>query len=283
MAAPRKPKGAPNLDRLRRSAQASASSADYTRGSVSTLPAPALPVDSAELVSPVSEPVPNGHEDGRSGVAPAQADPTAAVPESEEAAQPERVPTASMDVETTAAQPKGDSSRDKPAAARQSPRPQKSKSRDLTSEAARQAVTDSYLSARHDPRAWVSAGVRLPSDVRARLEGRLPLDQEETGNYALALAHYVNAALNLIPDDDLETCVKWASDYLRSLGVAAPHTVGTGTRLNGEVARRMRRLPGRLRKHARYGLAGYLHAAAVVRLLDALDLADVAQAEAAHA
>jgi hypothetical protein len=301
---PSKARKAPpaGLSRLRKTVSASAASADFagTRlapppdeaapptdanpPNAAQLQAPAAPVDvSAPTVAPtepVAEPAVEQPAPPVSPVAPDAEKPAtgAGFPDSAaELTSPPRTDTA-PDSQSGEPRPTAPSPAAVPARAPR-PRTARKTSSTLKPDEAREAVITSYLSARRDPRSWVAAGVRLPVDLRDRLEERLLQDQEATGNYALALAHYVNAALDLIPDEDIDTSAAWASDYLASLGMTTPRTMGTGTRLHSDVALRMRRMPARLRRHSRYGLAGYLHAAAVAKLLDALDTADAEQGE----
>jgi hypothetical protein len=306
----RKPRPAPvGLSRLRRSATASAESADFTGGfgsgpataTLAPLAAPTTAPAAQDQPEPQAEPPAQRPAEPET---PSQAttanvredEPaTKQTPEASSAGQPEPPAQRPAEPETPSQATTANVREDEPAtkqtpeaSAAEQPRSRRAggtpsaqkasssrraapRTQQLAAPAARKAVVDSYLSARHRPHEWVPAGIRLPIDLRHRLEERLLTDQDSTGNYQLALAHYVNAALDLIPDDDVETSSEWARGYLESLGMARPRTTGTGTRLHGDVELRMKRLTARLRRHSRYGLVGHLHAAAVVRLLDALD------------
>lgn len=287
----RKPRPAPpGLDRLRRSATASAASADLAPGRLAAVPASADqedPVDQASVPAqatrddderPVTRiaaavPSPSPEPPGSDTAAEQSVEPSPEEPTTVRGELGSRQPTAS--ITTRLAAVRNDEHEPVAQHTRETETLEaRSVVGGLTAEDARQAVVDSYLSARHHPAEWVPAGIRLPVSLRDRLEERLVHDQDVTGNYKLALAHYVNAALALIPDKDLAIAAEWALAYLRSLGMESPRTIGTGTRLHGDVAKRMQRLPARLRRQSRYGLAGHLHAAAVAKLLDALDASE---------
>jgi hypothetical protein len=137
---------------------------------------------------------------------------------------------------------------------------------------AREAVERSYRLARRRPRDWGPVPVRLATQAKARLEARRARDHELLG-INFAETHYVNAALENIPDD-LDEAVRWVEQYLDTLDLKTPQSVGTTGRVLKTTAAKMERISRDIRSHAGYGLVGSLQTAAVIRLLDALDKTD---------
>jgi hypothetical protein len=140
------------------------------------------------------------------------------------------------------------------------------------STSAHDAVISSFRSARTDPRSWTALSMRLPAELQQRVTERMVRDREASGLPGLAAAHYINAALASIPDDP-KVAVDWATEYMEQLGGRGLEAQGVGTRVHRDTRAAIRHLEGQLRMH-RYGLHGYLLAAAVERFMDQLQTED---------
>lgn len=134
---------------------------------------------------------------------------------------------------------------------------------------AHQAVEASFRSARTDPRSWTTFSMRLPAELQQRVTERMVFDREATGRPTLAASHYLNAALATIPADP-EIAAAWAQDYIDQLGGRSLDAQGTGTRVHRDTRAAVRHIEGQLRMR-RYGLFGYMLAAAVERFMDQFD------------
>jgi hypothetical protein len=271
-------KAPPGLDRLRRSSAASAQAADFAAARL-TPPLQAVPAPAPEQEPHEDRAAPEPAETPPPPPAGAKATAPTTVPEPPGDA-PAAAPVGELDttaaVETPTRVPDAEEARaatPQPVEPASKPRRTRPARRRLTPEAARKEVEASFLSAKRDPKAWEPAPIRLRDDLKARLDVRLATDQETTGNYRLALAHYLNAALRLVPDD-VDRVVEMAEEHLDSLGTTPLRTTGSGTRLHRDVAARMRKLPAQLRRVSRHGLLVHVQCAAVEQLLDALDAGD---------
>lgn len=134
---------------------------------------------------------------------------------------------------------------------------------------AHQAVEASFRSARTDPRSWTTFSMRLPVELQQRVTERMVRDREVTDRPTLAASHYLNAALASIPADP-EIAAAWAQDYINQLGGRSLDAPNIGTRVHRDTRAAVRHIEGQLRMR-RYGLFGYMLAAAVERFMNQLD------------
>jgi len=138
---------------------------------------------------------------------------------------------------------------------------------------ARELVDRATLSVRTSPGEWESFSVRVPEQLKGRLDARWVADRSRLDNWALALGHYTEAALCELPGD-IDTAAEWGIRYMD----AHPdhlHPVPAGPRLRKVTARRMRELAGQLQVRRQQRVPAWaVQAAALDRLLDRLDAED---------
>lgn len=141
----------------------------------------------------------------------------------------------------------------------------------------RQAATSAALgpvrrardSARDDPRSWEAFPAKLPAALVQRLNGQLAADQASTGEYNLAIGHYLEAAFSAIPSD-VNRAAAWGFAW-RKRADGAAQNVPVGSRLSHGTALAMHLLPARLRTLERRPKVWEIQAEALARLLDGLD------------
>lgn len=138
---------------------------------------------------------------------------------------------------------------------------------------ARELVARATRSARTSPGEWESFAIRVPAQLKARLDARWVADRNRMEAWDLAQGHYVEAALCELPGD-VDTAAAWGMAYAD----AHPdhgQPVPAGPRMRAVTARRMRELRGQLQvMRYRRVTAWEVQAAALERLLDRLDAED---------
>lgn len=129
------------------------------------------------------------------------------------------------------------------------------------------------VSARSEPRAWEPYTVRLPDALARRLAHRTAADKQATGDLVLAMSHYLNAALALVPADPQAAAV-WGVAWRKRQGEAIVRTPtrGTGRQLHRDVAAKMHNLTSWLPTLEDPRPAKWeVEAEALTRFLDAMD------------
>jgi hypothetical protein len=135
---------------------------------------------------------------------------------------------------------------------------------------ARALVRAARTSARDRPREWETFTARLPADLANRLNLRVAQDKGAAGDYGLAAAHYLNAALSQIPRD-IGQAAQWGLDWRARSTDARTLTRGSGSRLHRDVASAMHELGSWLPTLDIHPRMWEIMAEALTRLLDALD------------
>ena len=124
-------------------------------------------------------------------------------------------------------------------------------------------------SVRDDPRSWEAFATKLPRALVQRLNSQLAADQAATGDYGLAIGHYLEAAFSAIPSS-VDKAAAWGFAWRkRQDGPAGSEPVGS--RLRRDTALAMHLLPARLRTLERRPKVWEIQAEALARLLDGLD------------
>lgn len=137
---------------------------------------------------------------------------------------------------------------------------------------ARGKLAASRLSARNEPRSWEPYSARLPAGLAGRLARRAAEDKIATGDRTLAVSHYLNAALTLIPADPRAAAGWGVAWRRRQETVTRPAQKASGSLLRSDVARRMHDLTAMLPVLDDPRPAMWeIQAEAVTRFLDALD------------
>lgn len=136
----------------------------------------------------------------------------------------------------------------------------------------RAAVEEAYKSAKRRPADWGTAPVRISADAKQRLVVRRAKDEETLG-VKFAETHYMDVAISSVPEDPAEAN-RWVEDYLDTLGLKAPDTVGTTGRLRKKTSADFATISRNIRTNYGYGNIGHLQTAALLRLLDSLDRTD---------
>jgi hypothetical protein len=137
----------------------------------------------------------------------------------------------------------------------------------------RALVRAARTSARDRPREWQAFTARLPADLARRLNLRVAQDKRATGDYGLAAAHYLNAALSQVPED-LDQAAQWGLDWRARTADIRVNTTGAGSRLHEDVASAMHELGSWLRTLDIHPKMWEVMAEALTRFLDALDALD---------
>jgi hypothetical protein len=135
---------------------------------------------------------------------------------------------------------------------------------------ARALVRAARTSARDRPREWETFTARLPAGLANRLNLRVAQDKGAAGDYGLAAAHYLNAALSQIPRD-IGQAAQWGLDWRARSTDARTLTRGSGSRLHRDVASAMHELGSWLPTLDVHPRMWEIMAEALTRLLDALD------------
>jgi hypothetical protein len=138
---------------------------------------------------------------------------------------------------------------------------------------AREMVRRAQLSARTEPARWEGFAIRVPEELKERLDARWLADRTRLHDWDLAQGHYAEAALCEIPGD-IDAAAAWGVAFAAANARRGqPATISP--RVRRATADRMRDLSGQLRvRRTQRVRAWEVQAAAIARLLDRLDAED---------
>lgn len=135
---------------------------------------------------------------------------------------------------------------------------------------AHQAVHESFADAKLRSAKWKSHGFRITPEVLSRLRERVNADRRTTGNFNLAIGHYVDAALRHIPPsvgDQIAIAEAFGESQLWDTEKTQPSTYRVGEKAYGLASNLKLTL-----QEADFGRRGtQVVSAAIDRFLDVLE------------
>lgn len=217
---------------------------------------------------------------------PAQAEPETPVPEANPPAESEaQAPPATA--QPRAAQnlaPKAPPSKVVPLGGRLADTPPGNRQEETASVARPEDLTKAWervaaagFSARRESRSWTPYTPRLPETMWAALDDRTLVDARRTGDYGVAVCHYLQVAFDGLPREgnaiDAAAAAAAGLDWLRRAGNPGP-LVPTGSRLQKAMKAQMQDLAKLLRRQQPRVELWVVQAAFVQALLDDLERDD---------
>ncbi|MFD9541378.1 hypothetical protein [Streptomyces sp. NPDC060022] len=208
-------------------------------------------------------------------------------PASSDSAEPDIPPPSGADLSTSTVLPPVGTGEPKPAAARNpGPKPETKAEPASADESwpvaglqrgqrscspwAHQAVHESFADAKLRSAKWKSHGFRITPEVLSRLRERVNVDRRTTGNFNLAIGHYVDAALRHIPPsvgDQIAIAEAFGESQLWDTEKTQPSTYRVGEKAYGIASNLKLTL-----QEADFGRRGtQVVSAAIERFLDVLE------------